>query len=963
MNQLDSPLALTTAPADADSFDPELGRLLEQITARLIAGECLDLETLAREHREHAESLRELVPAMAAVAGLARPELEAAGAQPHQPPPRELGDFRILREIGRGGMGVVYEAEQLSLGRRVALKVLPFAAMLDERQLARFKNEARAAATLQHTNIVPVYAVGCERGVHYYAMQLVEGRSMAEVLAALRGDTQTAPHSSHVAERHETSCATGSASACPGEGLPSAHSPFPIPNSPFAETAAAALPTRADSASASQSGDIRKPKYIHSVVNLAIQAANALDHAHTVGIVHRDIKPANLLLDALGRLWVTDFGLARIQADAGMTMTGDLVGTLRYMSPEQALAQRVVVDHRTDIYSLGVTLYELLTLQPAFAGADRQEVLRRIAFDEPAPPRKINPAIPADLETIVLKAISKSPDERYATARELSDDLQRYIDQKPITAKPPTIAQRAAKWSRRHTGFIAATAILFAVVAIGSLASTWLITQAFQSESAARRQAQSNLRRGNDAVERLLSRVADERLLNEPALEDLRRSLLLDALEVNNSLVEENSDDPEARFEAAKAYRRAAEIQWELFDNTANDIAARHAVRIGEELSSAFPDDPRFRRELARAYSASTLLGLKDRATIEKSVALHENLLASNPDNPELLFGLGGSLSCLGINRSYSGGERTETEGLFRRSVTIAEQLCTRHPDNLRYRDRLARWHWELGRYSQRHGRIAESKEHLMLGLAESTKVVEQAPRVSLYRNTKAAILSMLSDVCRRAGDLPAALDYADQSKSIALQLVTDYPLNTHHASLLHTALENRAIALEADEQFEAALLEITEIDERFYVEDDARCQNDAAWRFAMRPEPVLRRLSLKIARRASELAPHDTYVMNTLGVALYRTGDCPDAIEKLKESMSVSSEHEAFSTFFLAMAESQLGHQTEARQWYDRAVAWMSKHQPKNEELLRFRAEAEELLGIKPEPSVVGTNPTTAQE
>src|SRR5262249_34889016 len=146
-------------------------------------------------------------------------------------------------------------------------------------------------------------------------------------------------------------------------------------------------------------------------------------HAHTLGIVHRDIKPANLLLDGRSGLWVTDFGLAHIQSDARLTMTGDLVGTLRYMSPEQTLAKRVVVDHRTDVYSLGATLYELLTLAPAFRGNDRQELLRQIAFEEPVRPRGLNKAIPMELETIVLKALEKNPAERYTTAKELADDL------------------------------------------------------------------------------------------------------------------------------------------------------------------------------------------------------------------------------------------------------------------------------------------------------------------------------------------------------------------------------------------------------------------------------------------------------------------------------------------------------------------------------------------------------------
>jgi tetratricopeptide (TPR) repeat protein len=248
--------------------------------------------------------------------------------------------------------------------------------------------------------------------------------------------------------------------------------------------------------------DFNSKEYYCSVAKLGIQAAEALDHAHQNGILHRDIKPANLLVeyshhaprddslrgpagrfhhaerdDYTLKLWITDFGLARMEQDAGMTMTGDILGTLRYMSPEQALAKRVVVDHRSDIYSLGVTLYELLTLQPAFTGDDRQELLRKIAFEEPRRLRQISPRVPQDLETIVLKATEKNPADRYVTAQEFADDMQRFCNVEPIKAKPPTLTNRAMKWSRRHRGMVAAASVLIVIIAIGSLISAALLWQ------------------------------------------------------------------------------------------------------------------------------------------------------------------------------------------------------------------------------------------------------------------------------------------------------------------------------------------------------------------------------------------------------------------------------------------------------------------------------------------------------
>jgi hypothetical protein len=214
------------------------------------------------------------------------------------------------------------------------------------------------------------------------------------------------------------------------------------------------------------------------VASLGVQASEALEHAHQLGVVHRDVKPANLLVDATGRLWVTDFGLARLGTDPGLTMTGDLLGTLRYMSPEQASGQRAVVDHRTDVYSLGVTLYELLTLERAYGGRDRQEVLRQVAFGEPPPPRRLNKAVPAELETIVLKAMAKGQQERYATAQELADDLKRFLEDKPIRARRPTLRQRAARWARRHRTVVRAAGVVFLLAVAALAVSTVLIWRA-----------------------------------------------------------------------------------------------------------------------------------------------------------------------------------------------------------------------------------------------------------------------------------------------------------------------------------------------------------------------------------------------------------------------------------------------------------------------------------------------------
>jgi len=390
-------------------------------------------------------------------------------------------------------MGVVYEAEQVSLGRRVALKVLPFAAVLDARHLERFKNEAQAAARLHHNHIVPVYSVGCERGVHFYAMQYIEGQTLATVIRELRRIT-------HRSEEGQDRFLDWMSDVT--RGLTSGQFAPPTPDPGRNGTVP---PPEAETEGSSRAldgitpeGSTRSRAFFHSLARLGAQAADALDHAHEMGVIHRDIKPSNLLLDARGHLWITDFGLARLETDSGLTITGDVVGTARYMSPEQALAKRVTVDHRTDVYSLGVTLYELLTLEPAFRGRDRQELFRQIAFEEPRPPRRVNPAVPVELETIVLKAMAKAPDERYGTAKALADDLDRFVDDKPILARRATIRQRTAKWARRHRAVVGATGVMLVLAVIGLAVSLIFIWREKGKTDAALLQSEASRKQAVD---------------------------------------------------------------------------------------------------------------------------------------------------------------------------------------------------------------------------------------------------------------------------------------------------------------------------------------------------------------------------------------------------------------------------------------------------------------------------------
>ena len=313
----------------------------------------------------------------------------------------------------------------------MAIKVLTATAAMDPQQLKRFLQvEVPAAKLLRHRHIVPMVDFGCEHGVYYYAMQFIDGQNLAHGSRLTKSTASTASTSGR-----ETSfrrdCRTGGV-----ERSKVVRPTQPGRWWPRLDQSRLAPPRRDSNATADSSpSPTTDDPDSRIVARWGLQAAEALDYAHGQGVVHRDIKPSNLLLDDRSNVWITDFGLAHIQGEAHFTATGDLTGTPRYMSPEQVQARRVVVDHRTDIYSLGVTLYELLTLRPAFEGESPQDVMRRVIEEEPTAPRRVNPDIPRDLETIVLKAMAKERDDRYQTARELADDLRRFLDGSPIKAR------------------------------------------------------------------------------------------------------------------------------------------------------------------------------------------------------------------------------------------------------------------------------------------------------------------------------------------------------------------------------------------------------------------------------------------------------------------------------------------------------------------------------------------------
>ena len=527
------------------------------------------------------------------------------------PPSAQLGEYRIIREVGRGGMGVVYEAEQISLGRRVALKVLPFAAAIDPKQRQRFQIEAHAAAQLNHPHIVAIFGVGCDRGVHYYAMQFVEGRSLASILDDLRCVHPAGCSGSDSDEKSLVPAALGPTLDCWAS--------------------------------------------CRNVARLGVEAADALEHAHALGIVHRDIKPANLLIDPRGALWITDFGLARCPSDLSLTHTGDMVGTLRYMSPEQAQARGGVVDQRTDIYALGMTLYELLTLQPAFNGRDHQELLRQIALDEPMPPRRKNPAIPLDLETIVLKAIAKDPSSRYTTAQELADDLRRFMDDQPILARRPRVLERTLSWAHRHRDLVVtAAAILFMALILGT-AATWVQIRKTEAQV---RKTEEALRKKNTFI------IENNALLDQGGMGMIDAANRQFHGQVPTATPEEASQMLE---QALSVFQQAIELPPD--DLKSRAVIARGYTRLGYT---------RWMLSMARASNQgldSRLLA-DAQADFRRSIALLEKLLVDSPDDPKIRRYLAEALGFGGLGCSLVSAFRPdEAEPLYRRTIEIRREL------------------------------------------------------------------------------------------------------------------------------------------------------------------------------------------------------------------------------------------------------------------------------------------------
>ncbi len=737
------------------------------------------------------------------------PERRSGGIREEAPP--EVPGFEVLGLLGRGGMGAVFEARQLRLGRKVALKVVTIG---EASAYDRFRAEAEAIAALRHPNIVQIFEVGESSGRPYVALELIEGGSLDRVLA----------------------------------GRP--------------------LPAR-------------------RAAELSRSLALAVGHAHARGIIHRDLKPANILLAPPAEPGgppvpkVTDFGIAkRMEEAGGPTREGDLLGTPASMAPEQATGDLDRIGPATDVYGLGVILYEMLTGQVPFRGTDAIETLLLIRTQEPVSPRRLNPKLPRDLETICLKCLEKEPARRYASAEALAEDLRRYLSSETITARPATGLERAGKWARRRPS--AATALgvsavaLLALIAGGAYYNARL-RSALQETREAKDEAveslassESSYQLARRAVDRFLIQISESVLFEEPGMLALRNELLGEARDFFQEFIEIREDDPRATRDLARALTSYGVIQWRFGELDEAITGLQRAVDLLVTLDDGRGLEPEERAELARALwhlgQVREFAGRRDAAisTIERAIVEGDAVLRAAPQAVETLIDLAEARTFLaGFERDSGRYEASQAflDAAARRLQTIPEAFDSRRLEDawlgiFNLEGQIAWYRGDFDASLEAHGKVLE----------RSRTRLQQFPGSSHWRDRVAGALNNVASCEMKLGRLEHAAEMMEESLQLHRELAMYEPESVETATQLAASLGNLAA-----------------IRDRLGQPDKV--------------EEVLRE-AVAIQQSLADAAPGNTmwaYHLaashGNLGNALLGSGRHEDALEEFRRSVEVASD------------------------------------------------------------------------
>jgi serine/threonine protein kinase len=926
-----------------------------------------------------------------------------------------IGPYKLLQQIGEGGMGAVYMAEQIQpVQRKVALKLIKPG--MDSRQvIARFEAERQALAMMDHVNIARVFDGGTtENGRPYFVMELVHGVPITRYC----DDNQLTPR-----ERLE----------------------------------------------------------------LFVPVCQAIQHAHQKGIIHRDIKPSNVMVtlyDGKPVPKIIDFGVAKateqkLTERTLFTQFGTMVGTFEYMAPEQAETSALGVDTRCDIYSLGVLLFELLTGSTPLTAkrmkeAAYTEILRMIKEEEPPKPstrlsdtgeglasiaaqRKTEPAkltrlVRGELDWIVMKTLEKDRNRRYATANDFATDVERYLSDEPVLACPPSAGYRLRKFARRNKGVLTATLIIAITLVGGMVVSARQTSKAnarhLEAENA-RQEAIANLQQAREAVDQMLTRVAEEKLYSTPQTELLRKGLLEDALKIYERLLRQAGSDPAIRLGSGEVHRRTGQIYQQLGQHDQAEQAYREAIALLEKLVADSLTDPANRLALTLSYhglgSAVSDLGrfaesesalrqaigtiqgliadfpehdgyLRIRSALEADLAwvserltrvagklkteeacrenlqLQKKLLAAAPNDPQRRHAV--AYAQLELGRSLQSGQPQKAERLFRDAIAENAKLTSEFPHTPQYRTNLAEAYHHLflllrtnRRYEEAEGIYHESLPHI-------DKVVADAPHAPYPRRLLIEHYWDYALMQEDAGRLQDAEKAFGQAILGAEAMCSRFPTYAWAPARLACVYNHVGKKHQSDGRFAEAeavyrkALDVSEKSARALPHMELRCRladsclnlglllktkgreaeaervfrklfepklvsaeacNDVAWVLATDTARPLRPpdLAVTFARKAVELAPADGVVWTTLGVAQFRAQHWQESIDALQKSQELRKGGASVAWFFLAMAQWELGARDEARRSYDRAVKSMNQHKPDDEEVRRFRAEAEKRIGI----------------